>query len=95
MAQSADLLITNARVFTADPLNPWAEAVAVGGKRIAFVGSAADAQSFAGPGTEVVDAGGRTLLPGFIDTHYHSGVRWGWPRPSWATPTAWTPSPRA
>ena len=75
MASSADLLITNARVFTADPSNPWAEAVAVGGNRILFVGSAADARTFAGPRTEVVDAAGRTLLPGFIDTHYH--LLWG------------------
>ncbi|MBX3053101.1 MAG: amidohydrolase family protein, partial [Caldilineaceae bacterium] len=75
MAASADLLISNARVFTADPSNPWAEAVAVQGNRIIFVGSGADARAFAAPHTEVVDAAGRTLLPGFIDTHYH--LLWG------------------
>ena len=49
MALSADLLITNARVFSADPSNPWAEAVGVGGNRIVFVvpGSAAASDSYA------------------------------------------------
>ncbi len=75
MALLADLLITNARVWTADPANPWAEAVALRGNRIIFVGSSADGLALAGPKTEVVDGGQRTLMPGFIDTHYH--LMWG------------------
>ncbi len=75
MASAVDLLITNARVYTADPANPWAEAVAVAGNRIVFVGSSADGLVLAGPRTEVVDGAQRTLIPGFIDTHYH--LLWG------------------
>ena len=71
MPEPADILFVNGRVFTADPANPQAEAVAVSGRRIAFVGSAADAAAWRGPQTRVIDALGRTLLPGFIDSHYH------------------------
>ncbi|MBW7886200.1 MAG: amidohydrolase [Caldilineaceae bacterium] len=71
MSSYADFLITNATVYTVDETNPWAEAVAVRGNRIVFVGRSADAIELRGPKTEVVDAGGRTLLPGLIDSHFH------------------------
>ena len=71
MAQPTDFLFENAHVFTADPEHPWAEAVAVRGNRIVFVGNRQDAQAFKGPGTHFVDAGGATLMPGFIDSHFH------------------------
>lgn len=71
MQQSSHFLFENARVFTADPVRPFAEAVAVRGNRIIFVGSRADAQSFKGTKTRLIDAGGGTLMPGFIDSHYH------------------------
>jgi predicted amidohydrolase YtcJ len=67
----ADLLITNARVLTIDPVQPRAEAVAIQANRIVFVGAARDASAVCGPATRVVDAGGATLLPGLIDSHYH------------------------
>jgi predicted amidohydrolase YtcJ len=70
-AQPADLIITNARVWTADDGQPWAEAVAVRGERIAAVGSAEAVARQRGEDTRVVDAGGRLLLPGFIDNHTH------------------------
>ena len=60
-------LITNARVRTFDPAGPWAEAVGVRDGRIAYVGSAADAPA----ADSVVDAGGRLLTPGVIDSHNH------------------------
>ena len=75
MSQPADLLIVHARCFTADPLKPSAEAVAVMGNRIVFVGSDRDALAWIGPGTRVIDARRRTLMPGFIDSHYH--LFWG------------------
>ena len=75
MPQPADLLITHARCFTADPINSSAEAVAVTGNRIVFVGSDADARAWIGPRTRVIDAQRRTLMPGFIDSHYH--LLWG------------------
>ena len=71
MTQYADFLFENARVFTADAQNPWVEAVAVKGNRIVFAGNRQDAQSFKGPGTRLIDAGGATLMPGFIDSHFH------------------------
>ncbi|MEK9164620.1 MAG: amidohydrolase family protein, partial [Chloroflexota bacterium] len=70
-----DLIITRAHVFTADPAAPRAEAVAVGGSRLTFVGSAAEAESLRGPRTRLIDAKGRSLLPGLIDSHFH--LLWG------------------
>ena len=74
-ALKADLLLTNARVFTLDLANPRAEAVAVKGERIVFVGSEKDALLLRGPQTTMIDGGGHTLLPGFIDAHFH--LLWG------------------
>lgn len=67
----ADIIITNANVFTADAATPRAGAVAVKGRDIAFVGSAEEAEDWRGPGTRVIDGQGSTLMPGFIDCHYH------------------------
>lgn len=72
---NADLLITNARVFTADPARPTAQAVAVQGRHLVFVGSHADSHAWRGPTTRVIDAGGGSLLPGLIDSHFH--LLWG------------------
>lgn len=66
-----DLLIVNARALTQDPAAPRAEAVGVAGGQIAFVGSSAEALALRTSQTRLIDAGGATLLPGFIDSHYH------------------------
>ena len=66
-----DLVIINAAVHTMDPARPTAEAVAVLGNRIAAVGSTADMRALAAPGTRVIDAGGKLVLPGFNDAHVH------------------------
>ncbi len=71
MPQPADFILTSARVLTQDPAQPRAEAVAVRGGRIAFVGSALDAGGWRGPGTRVIDGQGATLIPGLIDSHFH------------------------
>ena len=71
MHSPASFLFENARVYTADSSHPFAEAVAVQGNRVLFVGNRAEAHAFKGSGTRVIDAGGGTLLPGFIDSHYH------------------------
>lgn len=71
MPAPATLLIHNARVFTANPDQPRAEAVAIRGGRIVFVGSDAESESWRGPGTRLIDARQRTVLPGFIDSHLH------------------------
>jgi hypothetical protein len=65
------LLFTNARVITADPLQPRAEAVFVNGKQIVYVGSNQDVLNLKRSSTRIIDAQGCTLLPGFIDSHYH------------------------
>ena len=70
-ADQADILIRNARVYTVDAQQPWAESVAIKGDKIEWVGSTKDAESHAGSNTKVIDAGGRMLLPGFIDSHFH------------------------
>lgn len=75
MKHPASILITNARVFTSDPQNPSAEAVAIRGNRIVWVGSRDEAQGWVGPETRQIDAQGNTLLPGFIDAHFH--LLWG------------------
>jgi predicted amidohydrolase YtcJ len=67
----ADLLLTGAAVYTMDPARSWADAVAVRGGRIVFVGTAADAKPHVGPRTRVLDLAGRMVLPGFHDAHVH------------------------
>ncbi len=69
---SADLVIRNARVITVNPNQPSAEAIAVRGEKIVFVGSNGGAEKFIGTATRVVDAKGRTVLPGLYDSHVHS-----------------------
>jgi predicted amidohydrolase YtcJ len=68
---SADLIILNARVLTMDVAAPRAAAVAVSGNRITAVGSESDIAALRGPRTRIVDAGGKTVLPGFIESHLH------------------------
>jgi predicted amidohydrolase YtcJ len=68
---AADLIITNARIWTVDPSSPTAEAVAVLGERVVAVGSKQDVNAWRGPKTEVIDADRKLLLPGFNDAHVH------------------------
>ena len=67
----ADLVIVNATVATVDPTHPEAEAVAVRGDRLALVGSDAAVRNLIGSDTEVIDAEGRLVIPGFIEGHGH------------------------
>ncbi|KQM80642.1 amidohydrolase [Agromyces sp. Leaf222] len=61
----------NARVFTAEPSTPWAEAFVVDGDVLAFVGDAAGALRVGGADAATVDLDGRLVLPGFTDAHTH------------------------
>jgi len=70
-AARADLIVTNARIYTADAAQPMAEAMAVAGGRIAFVGSMVEAMALKGATTTMLDAGGRTIIPGMTDAHSH------------------------
>jgi predicted amidohydrolase YtcJ len=68
---AADLIITNARVWTVDRNQPEAEAVAILGERIVAVGSSATIRVWQGTGTKVIDAHQKLVLPGFNDSHVH------------------------
>ena len=69
---AADLIVHHAKVATLDAGSRQAEALAVRDGRIIAVGSNAEAAAFAGPGTRQVDAGGRLVIPGLIDSHMHA-----------------------
>jgi hypothetical protein len=68
---AADLVITNATVWTGDPLQPDVNAVAILGDRIVDVGSSREIDRWRAAATTVIDAEGRRVLPGFNDAHVH------------------------
>jgi predicted amidohydrolase YtcJ len=68
---AADLIITNAKIWTVDKTRSQAESLAVLRDRIVAVGSAAEVDAWHGPQTKVMDAQGKLLLPGFNDAHVH------------------------
>ncbi len=67
----ADLVVVGAAIATLDPARPEATALAVRGDRIVAVGSDAEIAAFAGPATRRLEAGGRRVVPGFIEGHGH------------------------
>jgi predicted amidohydrolase YtcJ len=71
MHRPVDLLVLGAHVWTGDAGRPRASAVGVRGGRVAFVGSDDEARLLAGPDTDVVEAAGKLLMPGFVDSHNH------------------------
>lgn len=73
MNKPVDLIVTNASVYTGDPAAEHAEAFAVGGGKIHAVGSVAEIHALATPDTEILDAGGRMVMPGLCDIHIHLG----------------------
>lgn len=66
-----DLIFTQAKILTMDPARPRAEAIALAGGHILALGTRAEMEALAGPETRVIDAGGRSLLPGFVESHLH------------------------
>jgi predicted amidohydrolase YtcJ len=68
---AADLVVTDARIYTQDAQHSLAAALAVRGGKIIFVGSAQEAQRFVGASTRTERLGGRLVLPGLIDSHIH------------------------
>ena len=74
----ADTVIKNANIITIDTGRPRAQALAMSHGRLTGVGSNEDIEGLIGPDTKVLDVGGKTVLPGFIDAHIHvlsSGVK--------------------
>lgn len=67
----ADLLLRGGPIYTADAAHPRSEAVAVRGSHILALGRETELAELCGPKTQVIDLGGRLLLPGFTDSHIH------------------------
>jgi predicted amidohydrolase YtcJ len=67
----ADLIVTNARIYTVDDGHPFVSALAVRDGKVAFIGSVREASLLRGPNTHVIDATGRTVIPGMVDAHAH------------------------
>jgi len=68
----ADLVLVDARILTVDDAFRTATAVAVRDGRFVAVGSNEEVRRHVGPATRVIDGRGRTVVPGFIDTHVHA-----------------------
>ena len=68
---AADTVLTNGKIYTVNDDQPWAEAVAVKGDEIVYVGDKEGAETLTGDGTKVIDLKGRLTLPGFIESHVH------------------------
>ncbi len=84
-AQEIDTALVNGRIITLDDRSSVAEALAVRDGKIAAIGRSADIRGLAGSATRIVDLGGRTVIPGLIDSHmhairaalfYHTEVNW-------------------
>ena len=73
MDSLADFVFINGSVLTVDASDRVCEAVAIGGRRILYVGDTQTAKQWAGQRTRIIDLRGRSLLPGFIDAHCHAG----------------------
>ncbi|MCP3673689.1 MAG: amidohydrolase [Gammaproteobacteria bacterium] len=69
--KQADSVYLNAKVYTVNDESSWAEAVAIKGDEIIFVGSDKNVKALIGNNTKVTDLQGAMLLPGFIDSHSH------------------------
>ena len=67
----ADLIVTNARIYTVDDGRPMAEAMAVRDGRVEFIGSERGALAHRGSATRILDLAGRTVIPGMVDAHAH------------------------
>jgi predicted amidohydrolase YtcJ len=67
----ADLVLTGGRIFTADAAKTWAQALAVREERIVAIGGDRDVRHLVGPSTRVIELRGRTVTPGFGDSHVH------------------------
>lgn len=66
-----ELIAIHGKIWTENPAQPEAEAIAVSGHRILAVGTTKEIERFAGPETKVIDLKGRRVVPGFNDAHVH------------------------
>lgn len=70
-AEDADLVLTHGKIWTVNPTQPWAEAVAIRGQKILKVGTTEEIKRLIGDHTQEFNLGGSFVLPGFIDSHTH------------------------
>ena len=70
---TADLILTNGRIYTVDETRPVVDAVAIAGGKVLFAGNTAGALALQGAASRVVDLHGRTVIPGMVDAHGHVG----------------------
>ena len=73
-APAPDTVLLNGKIFTANPAQPWAQALAITGDRVIAVGDTATIAAMAGASTRRIDAGGRTIVPGINDAHTHVSI---------------------
>jgi predicted amidohydrolase YtcJ len=71
-ANPADLLLVNGKIVTLDAAASVKEALAIEAGHIAATGTAEELRKLAGPSTKIIDLGGRTVIPGLIDSHIHA-----------------------
>jgi predicted amidohydrolase YtcJ len=71
MVEPADIIVVHGRVYTENPKQPWAQAVAIHRGKIVAVGDDPVIERMRGMGTKVINAGGKLVLPGFTDCHVH------------------------
>jgi hypothetical protein len=69
---ATDLVLVNGKIFTADRAQPKVQALAVENGKVLKVGTNAQIKALIEPGTQVIDLGGKTLMPGLIDSHSHA-----------------------
>jgi predicted amidohydrolase YtcJ len=86
-------VLVNAKIFTADPALPYAQAVAIEDGRIHSLGSNEQVRALAGPNTRIIDAGGRLVTPGLTEAHVHLGE--AFPTPPVLMPGLPFPGPSA
>ena len=68
----ADIVFTGGKVYTVNEAQPWAEAVAISGNMLLYVGDSSGAAAYVGEGTEQFDLNGKMLMPGLMTGHEHS-----------------------
>ena len=68
---AADTILVNGKVYTVNARQPWAHAVAIRDGKVFSVGEDAEIERLRGAATKVIDAGGKLVLPGFVDCHIH------------------------
>jgi predicted amidohydrolase YtcJ len=71
IVEAADIIVVHGHVYTEDPKKPWAQAVAIYRGKIVAVGDDPEIERRRGMGTKVINAGGKLVLPGFVDCHIH------------------------